>query len=91
MTLLVFQCGTKAPPRLGPRRKLGLWSCSEGAAAAAYELSGGGTEGAGAEDAYKVLASLTRFRHLWCTKDGVVIPPEGPSWEQARRPSRVWA
>ena len=34
----------------------------------------------------KALASLTRFWHLWCAKDGVVIPTEGPAWEQARRP-----
>ena len=39
----------------------------------------------------RTLASLTRFWHLWCTKDGVVIPTEGPAWEQARRPSRGWA
>ena len=36
----------------------------------------------------KVLASLTRFWHLWCTKDVVVIPREGPSWDQVRLPSR---
>ena len=34
----------------------------------------------------RTLASLTRFWHLWCAKDGVVIPTEGPAWEQARRP-----
>ena len=37
------------------------------------------------------LESLTRFWHLWLMKDGVVVPTEGPAWEQARRPSRGWA
>ena len=35
-----------------------------------------------------LLASLTRFWHLWREMHDVVIPPEGPSWEQVRRLSR---
>ena len=30
------------------------------------------------------LESLTRFWHLWLMKDGVVVPTEGPAWEQVR-------
>ena len=62
-----------------------------GAAAAAYEPSGAAARKAPVRRTRKALASLTRFWHLWCTKDSVVIPTEGPAWEQARRPWRGWA
>ena len=38
----------------------------------------------------RTLASLTRFWHLWCAKDSVVVPTKGPAWKQARRPMH-WA